>query len=143
MKKNTILTVFLLTALLLTGCGNETLSCSKQEDNDAGKINEKQVITFSNDKIKLYEAEISVNLNDDYKDYADLLISSLEEPFKDYKDKKGIEYKTSKKDNRISLTFSAEYSKMDKETKESLGIDENSSLDNMKKSLKKDGYTCK
>ena len=143
MKKGKLLGIFLFMAIILTGCGDKTLSCVKEEDIDFSKVNEKQVITFSNNKIKLYEAEMIIQLNDDTKDYADLLLSSLEEPFSDYKDKKGIEYKTNKKDNNISLTFSADYSKMDKETKKSLGISEDSSLEKTKKSLEDDGYTCK
>lgn len=142
MKKIKILAIFLLITIM-TGCGDKTLSCTKEEDMEAGVATEKQVITFSNDKINLYEAEMSIKLNDDYKEYADLLLNSLEEPFSDFKDKKGIEYKTSKDDNRISVLLSGEYNKMDEDTKKSLGIAENYSFDKTKESLENDGYSCK
>lgn len=142
MKKTKFLAIFLFMTIL-TGCGDKTLSCTKKEDMSAGKATEKQVITFSNDKINLYDAEMTIKLNDNYKDYADLLLKSLEEPFSEFKDKKGIEYKTSKKNNIISVTLSGKYSQMDEDTKKSLGIAENYSFDEAKKSLEDDGYTCK
>ena len=142
MKKTKFLAI-LLFITILTGCGDKTLSCTKEEDISAGKATETQVITFSNDKINLYEAEMTIELNDAYKEYADLLLNSLEEPFSKFKDKKGIEYKTSKKDNSISITLNGEYSQMDEDTKKSFGVAENYSFNEAKKSLENDGYTCK
>lgn len=128
---------------VLTGCSSQSLSCTKEEDTDYGKNSEKQEFSFNSNKIASYSAQMSIKLNEDYDDYADVLLDSLESPFKDYKDKDGIEYVTSKKDDVISIKFSGDYSKMDDETKDSLGIDKNASYDVIKKSLEDDGYNCK
>ncbi len=142
MKKFKFIIIFSI-IFVLTGCSSQSLSCTKTEDTDYGKISESQSFSFSNNKITLYSAEMSIKLNDDFNDYADVLLESLEEPFKDYKNKDGIEYETSKKDDVISIKFSGDYDKMDDETKDSLGIDKKSSYDEVKKSLEDDDYTCK
>ena len=62
--------------------------------------------------------------------------------FKEYDDKNGIKYKTNQKDGTISVSISADYNKLDDETKNSLGI-KDSNYDEVKKTLEEDGYTCK
>lgn len=143
MKKFKFVIMFIFTTILLTGCGKETLRCSKKENTDYGKTNEQQTFTFNNGKIESYEATMSIELNDDYDDYGEVLLGSLEEPFKDYKDDKGIEYEASIEDNIISLKFKGDYNKMDDDTKNGLGISEKTSLDSVKNSLEKEDYTCK
>lgn len=143
MNKTKFMAIFLFSILLLTGCDSKKLSCTKEDDMDSGKATEKQSFTFENNKMSLYEAEMVITLNEDYKDYADLLLESLESPFEEFKDKNGITYKTSKKDDKISINISAEYNKIDEDTKKSLGILENPSFDKTKKSLEDEGYKCK
>ena len=142
MKKIKFLMLFLFFSIILTGCGKKSLSCSKEEDIDAGKMNENQVITFKNDKIYSYDALMTIELNDEYMDYKDVFVDSLESSMSEYKDKEGIKYNTTKKDNQVSITINGIYSQMDDDTKESLGISKNSSFNEIKQSLEEEGYTC-
>lgn len=143
MKKTKLLAIFFIFGLLLTGCDSKSLSCTKEEEIDAGKTKEVQLITFDNNKIKSYEATMSIALKDEYKNYADTLVESLEEPFKDYTEEDGLEYNTTVDDNNISVTVSGDYNKMSDDVKQSLGIADNSSFDQVKESLEEDGYSCK
>ena len=143
MRNTKFIAIFLFSIILLTGCESKELSCTKEETADSGKVNEKQVFIFKNNTISTYDAEMVINLNDDFKDYADLLLESLESPFEEFKDKKGITYKTSKNDNKISVSISADYDKIYEDTKKSLGIFENPSFEKTKKTLEDDGYKCK
>ena len=142
MKCARFITIFLF-VILLTGCGSKKLSCTKEEETDFGRANEKQMFIFENNKISSYEAKMEINLNDDYNDYADLLLESLESPFEEFKDKNGITYNTSKGNDKISIKIKANYNKLDEESRKSLGINDNSSFNKIKKSLEDDGYKCK
>lgn len=142
MKKFKVFGVFLFCTFLLTGCGKATLKCSKSEDTESGKLTEKQTFTFNNNKISNYKLEMTLNLKDDYKDYDDMFLNSLEEPLEEYKNKKGIEYETNKDNGKVSVVIQSNYSKMDSDTKKSLGISENSSLDETRKALEDEGYSC-
>ena len=143
MKTTKVIMIFLFSVFILTGCNNKQLSCTKKENIESGTATEKQIITFENNKINSYSAEMAIKLNDDYKDYADMLLDNLATPFKKYQNKDGVKYNISKKDNIISITFNGDYTKMDDNTKDSLGISEKASFDKIKTSLEKDGYTCK
>ncbi len=143
MKKTKLLAIFFIFGLLLTGCDSKSLSCTKEEEIDAGKTKEVQLINFDNNKIKSYEATMSIALTNEYKDYADTLLESLEEPFKDFNEEDGIEYKTKVDGNNISVTVSGDYNKMSDDAKQSLGIADNASFDAVKESLENDGYSCK
>lgn len=143
MKKTKLFIMFFILGVLMTGCDSKSLSCTKEEEIDAGKTKEVQLITFDNNKIKSYEATMSVALKDEYKDYADTLLQSLEEPFNDFSKDDGLKYKTSTDDNNISVTVSGDYNKMSEDVKQSLGISVNPSFDNVKSSLEDDGYNCK
>lgn len=143
MKKTKLLAMFFIFGLLLTGCDSKSLNCTKEEEIDAGKTKEVQLINFDNNKIKSYEATMSIALTNEYKDYADTLLESLEEPFKDFNEEDGIEYKTKVDGNNISVTVSGDYNKMSDDAKQSLGIADNASFDAVKESLENDGYSCK
>ena len=68
MKKFKFIIIFSI-IFVLTGCSSQSLSCTKTEDTDYGKISESQNFSFSNNKITLYSAEMSIKLNDDFNDY--------------------------------------------------------------------------
>ena len=141
MNKTKLMAIFLF-SILLCGCSEKSLGCTKVEDNDSGKMTEEQYFDFSGNNIKTYKANMSIKLNDDFDDYADMLLEKLKEPFKEYDDKNGIKYKTNQKDGTISVSISADYNKLDDETKNRLGI-KDSNYDEVKKTLEEDGYTCK
>ena len=142
MKCARFITIVLF-GILFSGCGSKKLRCTKVEESEFGRANEKQMFIFENNKISSYEAKMVINLNDDYNDYADLLLESLESPFEEFKDKNGITYNTSKGNDKISIKIKANYNKLDEESRKSLGINDNPSFNKIKKSLEDDGYKCK
>ena len=142
MKYIKVVILILVCSLTLTGCGKQTLKCSKNQDIDSGKAVESQIITFDGDKVSTYEASFNMSLNDEYKDYEDTIFESLESSFKDFKEKKGIEYNSSKKDGNITITIKGNYSNMDDDVKDSLGIPNNISFKKTLDLLENEGYTC-
>ena len=142
MNKLKILGISVFCFFILTGCGKSTLECTKSEETDSGKLTEKQIFSFNNNKISKYQLNMNLNLKEEYKDYDDMFLNSLEEPLEGYKNKKGIEYETFKDNGKISVTLESDYSKMDNDTKESLGINEKNSLNEIKNNLEDEGYSC-
>lgn len=139
MKKFIILLMF---CFVLTGCGTKTLTCTKTENKETLKTDEKTVITYNN-QIKTIERTMKIELKDSYKDYADMVMKSLNTSLKNYKNKKGIDLSSVKKDNDIIISLKFDGSKMNDSSKKLAGFDSSKSYDNMKKDLEKKGYTCK
>lgn len=142
MKHIKALTLILFFSLPLTGCGKQTLKCSKSQDIDSGKAVENQTITFDNNKISTYEASFNLILNDEYIDYKETIFEGVESSLNDFEGKKGIEYDSSKKDDSITITIKGNYGNMDDDVKDSLGIPNNVSFKKTIDSLENEGYTC-
>lgn len=139
MKK---LTLFVLISILLTGCSSKTLTCTKTEEKDPGATVKKQVIVFENNKLKNMEVNMDLKLNDSYQDYSSMIKKSFEKSFEEYKNKKGITLNIQEKSNVITVNIKADYNKLNDESKKLMKITD-TSYKSVKKSVQKDGYTCK
>lgn len=132
--------------LLLTGCGNtKTLECSMKDDsNDGMVLNQKVKVSFDGDNVTKVDMDMKMTVDEEYSDYMDMMEDSLKEQFEDIESKKGITLKTSTKGNDINISFVADLTKMDKDTKEELDIvDTEASYDEAKKTFEDEGYSCK
>lgn len=127
----------------LTGCNNQTLECSKSDELESGTATEKQLIVFENGKIDEYTTSFQFKVNEKYKAFSDSLFESLKSSFIEYKNADGIMYKEKKSNGDILITIKGDYSKMDNESKKSLGLTNNVSFDSALSSLENDGYSCK
>ncbi len=143
MKRVNILMTILFFSLFLTGCGKQTLKCSKTEELEAGKAIEKQTIVFENNNISKYSASMQFKVNDEYKDFKNTLFESLENSFKEYDNQDGIKYNVKKDNDNILITIEGDYSKMNSKAQENLKLLKSSSLDKALESLENDGYNCK
>ena len=135
--------IMLFLVLMLSGCGEETLTCQKSEKSDAGKMSESHTIVFKNDEIKLYNASVTVDLSEKYIDYTDMFMENLESAFDDLKDQDGITYKSNKDNGVITISISGNYDKMNQESKDNLGFSDADSYDSVKKEFEENEYTCK
>ena len=142
MKKTQFLTILIL-SLALTGCGKETLNCSKTEENDSGIAKANHVITFNNGKITNYKIQMGIELEDKYQDYADTFLKDLEKAFDDYKDMEGVTYNLNNDNNTVSITLEGNYQKMDDDSKKAFGIDGSVTAKDAKKKLEDEDYVCK
>lgn len=142
MKTIKVLTI-LFCVFFLTGCNKQTLECTKTDELESGVATEKQIIVFENKSLDKYTASFEFKVNDEYEDFRDSLFKSLESTFKEYQDADGIEYTLKKTDDDIVITIKGDYDKMDSESKESLGLDNNVSFKKVLSSLEDEGYSCK
>lgn len=145
MRKYAVIPLLLMVCIGLTGCGSKTLSCTKEDNsNEDLKMTNKIEAKFSKDKITKMVTVVEVKADGIYKKHVDSLKKSLEEQFTDVKDKKGVTFKTDVKDNTISLRLDVNVKEMDADSLEELNIMETTQkYEDAKKSLEKDGYTCK
>lgn len=126
----------------------KTLECTITDSETGMDMKQTIKATFRNNSITKFGLTTTVTLDDDYKDYMDLFKDTFEEQFEsefgDYKDKKGVSMDTTTSDNIFTFNLEADLTKMDEETKEILDMTDNSeTYEEVKASLKKEGYTCK
>ncbi len=135
--------LLIVSCLLLSGCGEKTLTCSLTKNIESGKSREKQVFVFNNNKISSIETTLSVLLDDGFKDYSSVMVKKIRKDFKIYNNHKGISTEVSENDNTIKASVKADYSKMNSSSKRVIGFDEKMSYDDIISKMKKDNYTCK
>ncbi len=145
MKKIILSGALFVGALALSGCGTETLSCSKTDESSFYDMKQEIKATFDGNKTKSVEAIMTMNVDNTYKDYMDTLKTSIEEEMADYKEKYGVETNLDVKDTTIKYSMKADSSKITDEAKSLFGFDTsaNQSKDAAKKTLEDEGYTCK
>lgn len=129
--------------IILTGCGNETLKCSKIDNTDAGKTNYNVTINFSKGKISSADIETTFDVNDDYKDYYMVMTDRFKKTLEIYKDKKGIKTSIDGSNNKIKTSIIFDLSKMSGDDKKITGFDYNGSKKNVKAYYEKEGFSCK
>lgn len=156
MKKVISLCLLSLSIVLLTGCGNNTLTnsgtlnCSKTYVDDGDNVTDKMVVNYKNDKVTSVENIITTELSD--ATYIDMALSfgqAFADGFSTYD---GIEMSYEKvNDNTIKLTVKADYEKIDVNAlKDAFGdtleddafyLDTNITLEDYKTEYLQD-YTC-
>lgn len=143
--KKIITCMSLISVLFLTGCGTKTLNCSMVNDaNTELKINQNVIVDFKKDKMVKLDMKTSVTLSDSYANYAEELEKNLKQEYEKYENKKGLEVKTTRKDKKITLTFSANLDKMESSTKKEFDIvGTGEKMSEVKSELEEQGYTCK
>lgn len=142
MKKFGVLIVA-ITCIILTGCGNETLKCSKIDNTDTGKTNYNVTINFSKGKISSADVETIFDVNDDYKDYYAVMADRFKEVLKVYDGKKGIKTNVDSLDNKIKTNITFNLSRMSDKDKNLTGFDYKGSKKNVKAYYEKEGFSCK
>lgn len=160
MKK--FLGIFLVSLLVLTGCGKEekpveeqkkpeepttkTLTCKLENSEDGMNMEEKYVFTFDSQKEELssYVATYEVVLDNEMKEYYDDFFEEFKTTFVLPENAKGVEIKFDGNDiDTITMTLNANYLEMDEATKEevTLGV-ETTTYSAIKNTYVEDGYTC-
>lgn len=141
MKKLYFMLAFLL---LVCGCEkkNNNLECSI--NNDVDLYSNSVVIKVNDDSIII---EQSFNVRDEFKELVgDSLFDSVIESYTLF-DKDSIKVDSKKSDNGFNVNIKIDKTKMNDDAKNDIislfNIDTNKNIDEIKKSLETDGYTCK
>ena len=146
MKKNFVV-LLVLSVILLSGCGvkKETLTCTSVDETitETKPTNEVKV-DFEGKEIVKLAMNIDVEVSEQYKDYVNVFKEKMEEQFASFEDQTGMTVDVSEKDNKVLVRLNADYKNMDSKTKKELGIvNEGANLEDVKKSLEDEGFTCK
>ena len=132
----------LILVLLVSGCGNTKLNCSKTEKRTNMTDNYDQEIIFKDDKMKLITQTIKFvsdqNLDEEYK--------LLKDDEKNYQSKEGIVFEVSKLEDGILVSLEIETSKAKQKDLDEFGFDEETlkwNVDKVSEKMKGEGFTCK
>lgn len=146
MKKRFIY-VLALSIVLLSGCGvkKETLTCTSVDETVAETKSTNEIkVDFEGKEIVKLAMNIDVEVSEQYKDYVNVFKEKMEEQFASFEDQTGMTVDVSEKDNKVLVRLNADYKNMDSKTKKELGIvNEGANLEDVKKSLEDEGFTCK
>lgn len=146
MKKNFVV-LLVLSVILLSGCGvkKETLTCTSVDETVAETKSTNEIkVDFEGKEIVKLAMNIDVEVSEQYKDYVNVFKEKMEEQFASFEDQTGMTVDVSEKDNKVLVRLNADYKNMDSKTKKELGIvNEGANLEDVKKSLEDEGFTCK
>ena len=153
MKKISIVFLSLVAIFLVTGCGatketNQKLVCTSTQAEEG--MNFKQVISmsFKNDKLNHMTMDVITKLTDDTsKENWEAFTGSMDEQNKE-SDKDGVSLKVTKDDQNYEykVTLDIDVENASKEALKEHDFedlkDDNSTLEDNKKSAEKDRFTC-
>ena len=145
MKKGLYIGAALLSTCLLSGCGSETLKCTRENNyNDQMKMEQELKVTFKNDKISNVALDTKIILNDNYAEYKETFKNQLEDEFVAIKDEEGFKYSTKDNNEGFLFTIEANLNKMDDKTKAQFSIaNSEQTYKEAKQEFESEGYICK
>lgn len=137
MKKGMLLAGLAVSALLVTGCGEETktLNCTLKEDAGGATTTSNMKVEFKGDKAESITMDIIIDYTEEYASFAEVFKQTLESQKSTLEDT-GYEVEITSGENSVKLSA--------KGTADTLTEDESTgTYEATKKSLEDSGYTCK
>lgn len=137
MKKGMLLAGLAVSALLVTGCGEEgkTLNCTLKEEAGGATTTSNMKVEFKGDQAESITMDIIIDYTEEYASFAEVFKQTLESQKSTLEDT-GYEVEITSGENSVKLTA--------KGTSETLTEDESTgTYEDTKKSLEDSGYTCK
>lgn len=152
MKKFGMIFLGLASVVLVTGCAaKETerkLVCTSTQAEEGMNIEQVISMTFKNDRINHMTMDVNTKITDDeVKENWTMFIESMDEQNKE-SDKDGVSLKVTKDNENYEykVTLDIDVENASEEALETQGFadlkDDNSTLEDNKKSAEKDGFTC-
>lgn len=132
----------LILVLLVSGCGNTKLNCSKTEKRTNITDNYNQEIIFNDDKMKLITQTVKFTSGENLDEEYELL--KVKE--KDYQSKEGIVFEVSKLEDGILVSLEIEPSKTKQADLDEFGFDKETlkwDIEKVAEKMKGEGFTCK
>lgn len=150
MKKVKLLFLGLFVILAVSGCSSKkTLTCTNSLENNGIETKQKIVMKFKGNKINYVKMTVDNKaMSDVIKKNWEVFSSSIDKQYSK-KDAAGIKLITSNdKENYIyNITLEVDLEKASNDSLKEYNLDDiadkDSSIDEIQKSAKKDGYTCK
>ena len=144
--KKVLLVVMVMGLVLFTGCiGEQTLTCTKDISSSGITMIQTVNVKFVNNKVDTMNTTVAVTLPDSYKSYIDTFVSRFNSQYKSqYGSYEHVKLNTVKKsDNQIDVNIDFDYKNMTDSEKKGLDLVGSERYSNNKKTLEKQGFTCK
>lgn len=153
MKKISMMFLVLATILLVTGCGTtketkQKLVCTSTQAEEGLNIEQVISVEFKNDKLNHMTIDVNSKITDeDVKANWSMFTESMDNDNKEI-EADGFSLKVTKDDQNYEykVTTDIDLEKANKDTLEKNGfgdlLEDNSTLEDNKKSAEKDGFTC-
>ncbi len=153
MKKFGMVFLGLIAILLITGCGttketNQKLVCTSTQTEEGMDVEQVISMTFKNDKLSHMTMDVNTKITDeDVKANWSMFTETMDSQNKET-DKDGVSLKVIKDDQNYEykVTLDIDVKNASKEALKEQGFedlsDDNSTLEDNKKSAEKDGFTC-
>ena len=150
MKKLKLLFIGVFVVLLVTGCNTEkTLTCTNSIEDSGIKMEQEIVMKFKNNKINYVKMIVNSKATSDViKSNWDVFASTMDSQYIP-KETNGVKLTTSndKENYQYNITLEVNLEKASNDSLKEYNLDgiadEDSSIDEVKKSAEKDGYKCK
>lgn len=131
-----------LFALVLTGCGTKTLTCTKTSTDDGMETKENIKVNFKNDKPSTAEMNMKMSFDEDSKSYMGMFYGILESTFANY-EQEGLTIETDKTDDEITVKMNVDFNKVESTDELDFDIEADEDFESVKEDLESDGYKCK
>lgn len=131
--------VLVIILLLVTGCGESSINCIKEQKRDYITINQNMLLNFKGKKLENAKYDISATLIDKYKDSSTHLTDILKSEFLSFEKDYGIKLNVQNSDASTKISMD-----ITKENFDKIYISDKtkSSKDNIIELFQKNGYTC-
>jgi len=132
---------------LLAGCGgnNQTLTCTMTTDDESGETKQTVTANFADDKVEKVSVEMDVKTQSEQ--IASIAFSIIEASFEEMDKEEGVDVETKLDKENIHVKMSVDYTKVSEkflsDNEDSGTFGKNSTLEDAKKELEEQGYTCK
>ena len=130
----------LLSLFLLTGCGESTVVCNKEQKEEYVTMNQTIKMNFKWEKLLDAEYKINSVLKEEYKDLNDYFVGVLEEQFATFEDEYGVKINIEKNESGAILKMNLTKDNFEKMY---LDSDTEKQKEDIIESFKEKGYTCK
>lgn len=140
MKKVLMSLLAISLAFILTGCGNDTLTCTMSESEDGMQTSQELKVNFSNDEVSKVNLKMDFTVDDEYSDYMSFYKNLLESQFEDVTDNGG-KVDVTQEGNTLKLDLNIDMNDLSEEQKTNLDL--SGTKESVRSQLEEEGYTCK
>ena len=140
MKKVLMSLLAISVAFILTGCGNDTLTCTMSESEDGMQTSQELKVNFSKDEVSKVNLKMDFTVGDEYSDYMSFYKNLLESQFEDVTDNGG-KVDVTQEGNTLKLDLSIDMNDLSEEQKTNLDL--SGTKESVRSQLEEEGYTCK
>ncbi|HIU40029.1 MAG TPA: hypothetical protein IAB68_01840 [Candidatus Aphodocola excrementigallinarum] len=140
MKKVLMSLLAISLAFILTGCGNDTLTCTMSESEDGMQTSQELKVNFSKDEVSKVNLKMDFTVGDEYSDYMSFYKNLLESQFEDVTDNGG-KVDVTQEGNTLKLDLSIDMNDLSEEQKTNLDL--SGTKESVRSQLEEEGYTCK